>query len=146
MSAQVFRAVLESDQRVYELIKTIGVPYWWGKGQPNTPWPPKACDCSGFVQQAWVWLGFFGSTQPDRNWKGLADICDPVKVTDARLGDIAIYVGHVMLCLGGEWVLGASGGDSNTKGNDPRAYVQLRRYDYRPDFATFGRLKSEFRL
>jgi cell wall-associated NlpC family hydrolase len=132
----------------------VGVPYWWGKGTPATLWPSDAYDCSGFAQGALVFLGQLRKSEPDRGAHDLANASDQVDEADVRLGDMAFYGGrdrsgaqhisHVMLCLGGEWVIGASGGGSKTLGNDPKAYVQLRRDGYRDDLVCFGRLKDSF--
>jgi cell wall-associated NlpC family hydrolase len=134
------------DPRVLELLATVGTPYHWGRGDPRTLWPPEGCDCSGFANCALVHLRMLRATEPDRNAHNLAMISDPVD--DGRLGDLAFYGGqgisHVMLCLGGDWVVGASGGGPKTVGTDPRAYVQLRPLDYRADLVTVGRIKPDF--
>lgn len=138
-----FRQLLK-DPRVVELLSTIGTPYFWGKGDPKTPWPAAAYDCSGFAQGALVYLGLLKPTEPDRNAAGLGNISDPV--TDApRLGDLALYgkpVSHVMVVLDKDWVIGATGGGSKTHGDNPEACVQLRRLRYRNDLTVVCRLKG----
>lgn len=143
--------ILARNPVALDLLRCIGVRYDWNAGTPSTPWPPKRADCSGFVQMALVHAGLYRGTEPDRRAtasspgrESLADIC--VATTDPQFGDIAIYPGHVMFCLGGEWVIGATGGDSTTHGDKPSASVQLHRFDYRRDFLVFGRLKPEHRL
>lgn len=136
------------DPRVRELLATIGVPYAWGSGTPATPWPSDRYDCSGFAQGALVYLGLLRRAEPDRSAAALADACDPVELGHQRLGDLAFYgtggVHHVMVCLGDGWVIGASGGGSETHGDDPRAHVQLHHYLYRRDWVCFGRIKQEY--
>jgi cell wall-associated NlpC family hydrolase len=135
------------------LLRCIGIPYWTAKGTPSTPWTNirQGVDCSGFVQMALVHAGLYRTTEPDRratadmgSTQSLANICIATKVP--RFGDLAIYEGHVMFALDDTWVIGASGGDSTTVGNNPRACVQLRSFDYRRDFLTWGTLKPEHRL
>jgi cell wall-associated NlpC family hydrolase len=143
---------LAFDRRVQDLMSLIGVPYFWGRGKPATPWPPTdGLDCSGAAQVILVHLGMLLVDQPDRNALGLANACDPVLATDpVHLGDLAFYgvhgaVTHVMVCLDDEWCLGATGGDSSTFGQDPTAYVTLKRIHYRRDFIVIGRIKAAFR-
>jgi cell wall-associated NlpC family hydrolase len=136
---------------VRNLLATIGVPYAWGKGQPSTPWPPAFADCSGYAQMALVELGLLKSTEPDRNALGLANACDPVSSSGpVVIGDLAFYgvrgsVTHVMVCLDEDWCIGATGGDANTKGDDPTAYVMVKKIHYRRDWLVNGRIKPQFR-
>lgn len=127
---------------VARILGTIGSPYWYGRGTPASPFESirSGSDCSGFLQICMVLLGLIPSTLKDRGAAQLAD--DSVQVKEPRLGDFAYYPGHVMLCLGGQWVIGATGGDKTTLGNDPKACVQIKRFDYRPDFVCFCRLKT----
>lgn len=143
------------DPRVQELIGLVGAPYWWGKGDPSTPWPPKACDCSGWHQMVLVRLGILSPTEPDRTAHSLAMISNPIGNRDPKLGDGAYYgkkrdgevhITHVMTCLGGGWAIGARGGGSKTKGDNPKAYVDLRKLDYRNDLIVVGEIKPEYRL
>jgi cell wall-associated NlpC family hydrolase len=136
-----------------DFLKAIGTRYWWCRGTPRTPWErlKDGVDCSGFVQMAIVRAGIYSSNQPDRRatmstptLPSLADICLPTP--QPQFGDLAIYPGHVMFYLFGPFVIGASGGDSHTLGDNPKACVQLERFDYRHDFLTFGTLKPEHRL
>lgn len=138
---------------ITSLLRCIGIRYWYGRGSPRTPWEEmrRGVDCSGFVSMALVRAGYYRTTEPDRratdsaaNPKSLADICVATKVP--KFGDIAIYPGHVMLCLDDRLVIGASGGTSTTLGDDPHACVDLHRFDYRHDFVCFGTLRPEHRL
>jgi cell wall-associated NlpC family hydrolase len=128
-----------------------GWPYAWGGGAPSTPWAdgPKGVDCSGFVQMALVRLGYLDSGATDRGARALADGCVPVSLGEQEPGDLAYYPGHVMLVCGPPGqdghapVIGASGGTSDTHGDDPKAYVKV--FDtgaYRRDFVTYMRLKA----
>lgn len=139
------------DPLVQDLMTTIGIPYHWGAGKPSTPWPPKpddGLDCSGCAQVMLVRLGYLKPTEPDRNAFGLANACDPI-VAGVSLGDLVFYgipgaITHVMVCLGNGWCIGATGGGSMTKGDDPTAYVMLKRTLYRKDFRCIGRIKPQF--
>lgn len=137
--------ILELHPEVIDFLRCIGVTYWYGAGRPSTPWPPTKVDCSGWVLMSWVRLDLLPATEGDHGAMDIANsMC--VETKEPRLGDVAIYPGHVMLCLGGPWVIGASGGDSTTHGNDPKACVQLHRFDYRHDFKCFGRLRAAIHL
>lgn len=131
----------------------IGAPYWYGQGSPSTPWEDiwKGVDCSGSVLMASVRVGIIPSTWPDMNAAAIANACDPIPVGSQLPGDIAIYPGHVMFVYsyprdsenGHSAVWGARGGDRNTKGNDPNAYVGVySSAAYNPSFITYGRWKQ----
>lgn len=139
------------------IFSTVGTRYWWGKGNLTTPLVEilQGADCSGY---AMVMLREIGIVRPDA-WfdttaTELANACDPVATNLADLGDLVFYgtgsgdrpVTHVMVYIGDGMVIGASGGNSKTKGNDPNAVVQVRPAGYRKDLLVIGRLKSEFRL
>lgn len=140
-----FRQMLK-DPKVLELLATSGTLYSWGKGDPSTPWPAEAYDCSGFAQGALVQLGLLSRKQPDRGAAALANCSERVE-DEPRLGDLAFYgkpVSHVMVCLGNGWVIGATGGGSHTHADDAEACVQPRRLRYRKDLLVVGRLRPEF--
>lgn len=133
---------------------TLGAPYWYGKGSPATSLDAvqAGIDCSGLVQVCWVELGILPRDAPDRSARTLADACDPIAEGEQEPGDLAIYPGHVALCVsspdeeGHSQVLSASGGTSATFGDDPDARVKLFDAEtYRRDFVTWGRLKTEYR-
>lgn len=133
-----------------DVADAIGWPYWYGKGDPSTPWQngPAGVDCSGFVQMALVRIGALSPDAPDRSAAALANVCDPVELGDERPGDLACYPGHVMLVCGypdtdgHAAVMGASGGRSTTKGDDPKAYVKtFGGGNYRSDFVCYMRLR-----
>lgn len=138
---------------ITSLLRCIGIPYWYGRGAPMTPWfeMRRGVDCSGFVAMSWVHAGLYRTTEPDRRATAstpdrlsLADIC--VETKTPKFGDVAIYPGHVMLCLDDRLVIGASGGTRTTLGDDPHACVDMHRFDYRHDFICFGTLGPEHRL
>lgn len=144
MKTTALRSLLY-DQRVVELLAMVGVPYAWGAGNPSTPWPSDSYDCSGFAQGALVYLRLLEPHAPDRASADLARCCERVEEQHARLGDLALYghpVSHVMVHLGGGWVIGARGGGRNTHGDDPRAFVDLRPLGYRSDLAFIGRFRQ----
>jgi hypothetical protein len=133
------------------LYESIGWPYFWAKGSPATPWEsgPDGVDCSGYAQMALVRLGLLSPGYSDRGARSLADDSDPVVVGSQRPGDLAYYGGHVMVVLsqpgadGHSAVIGASGGDGTTFGNDENARVKV--YDsalYSGNFVTYMRLKA----
>lgn len=130
------------DHRVVRLLEAWGVPYYWG-GDSRKAWPPKPVDCSGFAQAALVELGTLHPSQPDRTAEGLRQVCDVVDESSADVGDLAFYgrgkATHVVVCLGGGATIGANGGGRNTKGDDPRAFVQLQPIRYRADLICIGR-------
>ena len=137
------------DAAALDILGCVGVPYAWAVGTPGTPWPPVQSDCSGFAQMVLVRGSQLRRTEPDRSAAGLADVCDPVKPQETKLYDLLFYgghhVSHVMVAIGGGWVVGASGGGPNTHGDDSRAFVKLERWDYRGDCITGGRIKAAFR-
>jgi cell wall-associated NlpC family hydrolase len=147
-----------ADTRALDLLSAWGVPYSWGAGFPKSvqsTWPDGArglaggvgWDCSGFAQAALVRLGLLSPAAPDRTAGGLYDLMVPVVPNQERLGDCAFYgigrVSHVMVVLGTDLVLGASGGGSATNGDDPRAYVKLERIMYRNDFVGIRRIRPD---
>lgn len=133
--------ILDQHPEVLDLVRCVGVKYWYGEGQPSTPWPPKRVDCSGWVLMSWVRLGLLPATERDHGAMDIANtMC--VETKEPRLGDVAIYPGHVMLCLDAELVIGASGGDHTTHGDKPSACVQMHHFHYRTDFVCFARLRA----
>jgi cell wall-associated NlpC family hydrolase len=137
------------------LLDALGWLYTWG-GSPRT-WGDAeqlaragrgVVDCSGFASLALVRMGLRKSYKRYTALT-LANASDPVAWGKQQPGDIAVYPGHVMIVLsrprsdGDSKVIGASGGGSKTRGNDPNARVKV--FDsarYRKDFMTFGRLKA----
>jgi len=142
------------------LIPSLGWPYYYGKGGPNTPWPTgnktEYVDCSGYAQMVLVKLGKLKSTATDRSSSQLAADSDPVEVGQQQVGDLAYYPGHVAVVAsapgpsGHSKVLSASGGGRSTLGNDPNARVKLfssalyrGTYPLNSDgFVTYMRLRS----
>jgi hypothetical protein len=91
-------------------------------------------------------LGLLRPTEKDRTAHDLAMVSSPIPLGKERLGDLAFYgspVTHVMVCIGNGWVIGPRGGGSGTLGNDMRAFVDLKRVDYRSDFVVIGRLGAQ---
>lgn len=132
-----------------------GRPYSWGGGHGRRTWPEGGpgtrggigWDCSGLTLAAleallrWRWDG------PRLTSRGIADACVPIADGKQQPGDIAYYPGHVVVVVGwpdpqtGETpVLSASGGDSDTNGQDPNARVKIiPTADYRSDRRTYAR-------
>lgn len=140
-------AALENP-KVRELVgKGYGIPYDWAAGDPNDdPFDPRGKDCSGAAQGNSVFLGLLKKSEPDRNAYNLAMICDKVELGQERLGDFVFYgrpITHVMLCIAPGIAFGETGGGSATHGDDPRAFQDIRKIDYRP-ITVIGRLKPAF--
>ena len=143
---------VERDQRV--LLSSLGSRYSWGAGTLSDAverWPGGPFDCSGFAQSALRELGHLrGDAWYDKSAHDLANACDPVEPDRYELGDLAFYKGgklitHVTVYLGGGMTIGCNGGGSRTRGNNPKACVQVRPVGYRNDFLVMGRLKSRHR-
>lgn len=144
------------------LYAALGALYIWGAGSlkeaPNASskgFQTKhgfGFDCSGFAQWALFILGIVSSTTwGDMNAADLANACDPISnKKDLVIGDLVFYgghhVSHVMVYCGNGMVIGATGGGSQTYGNDPNACVQCRPIGYRGDLVVFGRLKAKYRI
>lgn len=104
----------------------LGKPYYWGADGPST------FDCSGFVLYVLrtdVGLINWG----DDTAHGIAGRVP--KTTEPQKGDLVFYrsssgrITHIEFYMGtGSQTLGASGGGSSTKGNDPNAKVQYGDY------------------
>lgn len=139
------------DELVDLIASSLGWPYYYGRGTPQTPWSdgPRGVDCSGYVQMFLRELGELDANAADRNALGLANAADAVPVGQQQPGDFAYYNGHVMMVAGPPGadghspVIGASGGDSGTYGDDPNARIKIFRSAlYRGDFVTYCRLKE----
>jgi cell wall-associated NlpC family hydrolase len=141
---------------VYDVLRAWGVPYSYGGGTPadgERNWPDGAkglkggvgWDCSGFAQAALVRMELLSPLSKDRTAQSLYDLTVPVTDTP-RVGDLSFYgrnsknVSHVMVICGDGCCIGASGGTSFTNGNDPTAFVQIHRVDYRRDFLGIRRV------
>lgn len=134
-----------------DVLSSIGWPYYYGKGSPSTPWDDgkNGVDCSGYAQMVLVKLGKLSKSASDRGASKLADDSNPVSVGSQKTGDLAYYPGHVMVVAGPPGadghspVIGASGGNALTLGNDPNAKIKLfSTAKYRNDFVTYMRLKN----
>ena len=120
-------------------LKLVGCPYVWGGANPWT-----GLDCSGFV----IWLYQVFGLLPSGDWtaQGLFDHFDPKAGEPgggSSRGDLVFYGGgeqcitHVMLALGNELVVGASGGDHTTttleEARRRGAQVKVKPLTYRAD-------------
>lgn len=132
--------------------ESMGWPYYWGRGDPSTPWANgvRGVDCSGYTQMVLVRLGQLSSDAPDRNAYSLAMVSDAVPVGQQRAGDWAYYPGHAMIVAGPPGadghspVIGASGGGSGDFGTNPDARIKLFRNGgtYGPQFSTYCRIRA----
>jgi cell wall-associated NlpC family hydrolase len=122
-------------------LKLVGCPYIWGGANPWTGF-----DCSGFI----IWIYQVFGLLPSGDWtaQGLADHFRNMKGGDRgamQPGDLFFYgksakeISHVMLALGHNLVVGASGGghlvttleEARRKG----AQVKVKPSNYRDDYA-----------
>lgn len=105
--------------------------YSWGGGREEGAWPLGPFDCSGFVDAA---LRVAGAELPwARTSASSATMYAALEVNPLEPGEEApegaiVFYGsgkpsHVMLSVG-QGVIGASGGDSKTFGDDPDARVK----------------------
>lgn len=139
-------------------------PYFYGGGSPHSALEDlvgKGVDCSGAVGFLARTAGLVGDECPDYSSGGWADACDAIAEGQQQEGDVGIYEGHVVWCLGPaydgqkSYVLSASGGRSTTQpvgsknggvegtGLDPFAYFRVETSQhYRSDFVTWGRIKA----
>lgn len=139
------------DPKVLKLLEAIGTPYHWAMGDlKNVKWPPEVCDCSGFAQAALWAIGILKQgSWDDINAAMLYAKCDKIRPESVQVGDLFFYgsptINHVTVALGGGQCIGANGGGVGTKGDDPKACVQVRPYQYRSDFVGVGRLMQRYR-
>lgn len=129
-------------------LKLVGCPYIWGGSNPWTGF-----DCSGFV----VWIYQVFGILPSGDWTAQLLYFELVqRAKDSPEtpppGDLAFYgkagdaITHVMLTLGGDLCVGASGGDHTTTTPDEArrrgAMVKVKPIRYRKDF--FGTVHVPF--
>lgn len=134
-------------------LSLVLTPYWYGAGSPQSTLAEarKGLDCSGLYGFLARTAGLVGVSCPDMSAAAWADSMDPVPADQTVEGDAAIYPGHIAWVVGrgdegNVVILGANGGRSSTKGDNPEAYVRCE-YDgdYRGDLTCYGRLKKSFR-
>ena len=139
------------DPDVDFLADTIGWPYSWGGGGPDTAWKDGALgvDCSGYALMVAVELGQVDPSIGRLRAVDIANMCDPVPAGEQQPGDFAVYPNHIMVVAsypdadGHSAVIGASGGGPDTHGDDPNAHVKVFPSErYRRDFLTFARWKE----
>jgi cell wall-associated NlpC family hydrolase len=111
--------------------EALGVPYYWGGGR-GEPYPSSGYDCSGYVDSALraagytlPWAASSASTATMR--AALGPPTPLAEGAEAPRGAILAYgsgsPSHVMLSTGAG-AIGASGGGSSTRGDDPSAAVK----------------------
>lgn len=128
-----------------------GAPSYGPDGAPD-PKGRKGWDCSGFVQWALYVLGLLRpDAWHDMTAHDIANACNPVRDRKPRLGDLVFYgrngrITHVMLCLNETMVIGATGGDSRTHADNPKACVQVLPIRYRYDVVVIAELKPQYRV
>lgn len=115
------------------VMKLQGTPYIWGGSNPRGGF-----DCSGLV--VWV-LQVFGLL-PAGDWTA-HDLYRRFAETESpEPGDLVFYgipkkVTHVMVCIGGDLCIGASGGDSTCTDElialKRNAMVKVKPVNYRRD-------------
>lgn len=165
--------LIKQDPRVLPVLYMIGTYYSYGAGDMSTvakinledpetlpkgydqhskSFKGRGIDCSGLQQWVWQVLEMVAKDAwHDKTAHDLANMCDPIKPEEARLGDAFFYkyssntrIHHVTAAIGGGLCLHASG-TSKTFGDDPNRVVSLRHYTKCGPFLVAGRLKKEFR-
>ena len=113
--------------------EALGVPYYYGAGR-GKPYPASTgYDCSGYVDSALRAAGYSLPWEPELASCAtmLSVLGEPFTLEygeEAPVGAIVAYgdsdrISHVVLSTGAG-VIGASGGTSSTRGDDPDAYVK----------------------
>lgn len=117
----------------------LGTRYWWGADGPAY------FDCSGFV------LYVLRQETGLVNWgddtaAGIANRLP--RTTNPKKGDLVFFNGgsgieHVEFCMGnGSSTIGASGGGSRTRGNDPDAKVKYGNWNNSSRSKTWGSIQG----
>ena len=107
----------------------IGVPYYWGGDDPG-----KGFDCSGLVHWSLDKSGLIPGA-PDDVAAGQMKLGRPISVGELKKGDLVGFktsagVPHIGIYTGeGTSYLSASGGGRNTRGDNPKAKVQIGDYN-----------------
>ena len=119
--------------------KHLGKLYWWGADGPSN------FDCSGFalyvLRQETGLVGWGDDTAA--GIKGRLP-----RTENPRKGDMVFYTGggstsHIEICAGsGSTTIGASGGGSRTRGNDPDAKVQWGNWNRDGRSKSFGSIQG----
>lgn len=139
------------DPRVVDALKAWGTPYSWGAGTPgnaNSGWPSGVkglnggvgYDCSGYAQAVLVRNALLSPDSRDRTAQELYSLCEPVARGDEKVTDLCFYgsstksIVHVMVVIGLDACIGATGGGRKDNGMTDRAFVQLQKWAYRPDW------------
>jgi len=122
-------------------LKLQGICYIWGGNNPH-----QGFDCSGFV----IWILQVFNSLPSGDWtaEGLRQHFPPT--TTPVPGDLMFFgtktgATHVMMFIGNNLCVGASGGDrtciTEEIAKQKNAMVKIKRCDYRTDligYATIG--------
>ena len=116
----------------------LGAPYYWGGDGPSM------FDCSGFA------LYVLRSDMSLINWGDdtAAGIAGRLQSTSApQRGDLVFYRGsngitHVEFVISGSRTIGASGGGSSTRGDNPNAKVQYGDYTHDSRSKSFGSIEA----
>ena len=121
-------------------LKLVGCPYIWGGANPWTGF-----DCSGFI----IWIYQVFGLLPSGDWTAEElyrghSLCIRKSGHSVLPGDLVAYgekggrIIHVMLALGNNLVVGASGGDHTTTTEEAArrrgAQVKVKPLEYRQDF------------
>lgn len=111
-------------QKAVEYGKTkLGARYWWGTAGPNY------FDCSGFVSWCYNQSGANVGRQTVSTFAKMGKAI-PKDKSQLKVGDLIITSGHVVMYIGNEQIIGANGGNSSTKGDNPNACVSIKGMNY----------------
>ncbi len=131
------QAYLDADPQFARLIEEannyIGYPYVWGGDSPETSF-----DCSGFLSYIFTATGVRNTGRLGA--RGLYGICDPVRLEDARPGDMVFFEGTMGDEVGGVTHCGLYVGDGwMIHCGSPIGYADLSDSYWQRHFYGFGR-------
>lgn len=117
-------------QKAVELGKAkLGCRYYWGAEGPTY------FDCSGYVYWCYSNAGYSMERGTASSYRKLG-IEIPKDISQLKEGDLLLInwngkgIGHVVMYIGNNQIIGANGGNSKTHGDDPKACVSIKNISY----------------